>query len=211
MRMITIQSHEDQSTLYEGPFNSAKEALEMATKNNIDLSNANLKHLNLSNANLDDAQLQGADFTGSNLTGVNLSEAQLTGAAFTNTALFNTCLAYSDIRRCRFDHAAFGGTDIHGSDISGCTFSWSSCSTVNFRSARAMNSCQFIDNNNVTQILSQPPIVISGATQEPIILTNNLVRIKDQSLKLSKRKLYDLISELIKDTSDAKLNLKNEQ
>ncbi|MGB0719373.1 MAG: pentapeptide repeat-containing protein [Bdellovibrionales bacterium] len=173
MKAYTIHSRNTGKTLYQGIFKSFKSCLEQAVADNVTLIGADLRHRNLTNADLDGAKLPQVDFTGTNLTGANLSEAYLKNADVSQTALYNTCLAYSNLCDCDFTSASFGATDITGCILTGSRFSSLSFVTLNFSAAKAMDNCAFIDRNDVVHSMSQPPIVLTGLSDTPMIISDH--------------------------------------
>lgn len=183
MPIFQIKSYIDNTLLYEGKFQSLNACLEQAITDHTPLDNADLKNANLVNITLDDAELKGADFTGANLTGANLSEACLPGANFGGAALYNTCFAYSSLQHCNFENASFGGTDITGSDLSGSRFSSLSCFSLDFSDARSMAGCVFTTIRGIKSPMSQPPVVIRGLGNAPIILTDHHISHGHETLR----------------------------
>ena len=77
--------------------NILKDTLEVAVKNNADLSDAYLSNANLSNANLSNADLSDAYLSNANLFNANLSNADLSNADLSNANLFNADLSNANL------------------------------------------------------------------------------------------------------------------
>lgn len=176
MKQQEIRHKNSGEIIYAGQFNSFKECLETAVKDNIDLSYAALTHKNLSHANLDDARLDHADFSGSNLIGGNLSEASLNHADFTNCSLESACLAFSSLRHCNFTNARFGGTYIEGAIIDSAHFNGLSCLHLDFTDTQSMTGCLYKDEDGGVVSFSAPPILLHGLPKH-IALIGDMVRI----------------------------------
>ena len=176
MKHYQLQTINNSTILFEGTFLSFQDCLETAINQKINLDQINLSNQNLSNANLDNAIIPRADFTGANLTGANLSESYLRGAHFKNTTLYNTCLCYSNLSECSFKDSFFGATDIFGAILRKSHFSTLSCFTLNFSTARHMEECTFINPNGTISKMSQPPIVINGLINQPLIIMDNEIK-----------------------------------
>lgn len=182
MKHFQIKTGHNDTVLYEGKFQKFRHCIEQAVRENVALEGADLSNRNLSNITLDDANMPRADFSGSNLTGANLSEAKLRGASFKGTDLYNTCLAWSDLRGAHFEDASFGATDVTGADISHSIFSTLSCFSLDFAMTALMDGCIFTNPDGVIATMSNPPVVIRGATSNIIIFMDNCVKIDHEVL-----------------------------
>ena len=176
MRNFCIVSHKTADVLFDGRLESITDCLERAVAKKTNLADADLRNANLTNATLDDAILPGADFSGANLCGANLSESNLRGTNFDGAVLYNTCLAWSDLRECKFNNTSFGATDIAGCDISRSWFAGLSCFTLNFNQVHAMQKCLFSSPGESPCPMSRPPIVINGLGTLPVMIMDRHIQ-----------------------------------
>ncbi len=174
MPRLQIKNHRTGETLYEGSFDTAKDCIEQAASEGVNLDYADLHHTNLSNAALDDIVMRHARLDGSNLTGANLSEARLDGTSFTNTTMHGACLCESSLKGCNFEGASFGATDITGSILQNCSFSTLSAFTLNFINAKTVKDCRFEDNTKAICPFSKPPVILQGLALPVILLDRHL-------------------------------------
>ncbi len=180
MNNYTLKTYHENKTIFEGKYPSFIDCIEDAVNQNINLSYLNLKNKNLSNANLDGAHMPYADFKGANLIGCNLSECELQNSIFNDCTLYNTCFAYSDLINSAFLGAGFGATLIDGCNIQNCTFSTLSCFDLNFQLSRAMIGCRYIASNYKHHDMSEPPIILKGLLNTPIIILDKTIKIGGQ-------------------------------
>lgn len=176
MKLYQLRSTQNGKILFKGQFKSYKTCLEQAVRDKTPLPYIDLSYKNLTNANLDDAIMPHADFSHSNLSGANMSEAYINAANFTNASLYNTCFCDSAMTAGNFDGAFFGGTDIFGSLISRSQFSTLSAFSLDFKGARQMEDCIYINPNGRISAMSRPPIVISGLARKPIVIMDDTVK-----------------------------------
>lgn len=170
MPVITIKSITG-ADLYKGRFTDIRSALEAAVTAGTDLSGADLRHACLANAMLDGGVFVRARLDHANLTGANLSEADMRHATFAGASLQGACLCGSDLRHVDFIASQFSGTDIADADIRGAIFSGASAFTLNFRDARAMSGCLYMNEIQArTARFSRPPVAIAGFPTEIVIL-----------------------------------------
>ena len=177
MKPFQIKNCQNSIVLYEGKFLKFRHCVEQAVRDGVLLEYADFTNRNLANVTLDDADMPRADFSGCNLTGANLSEARLRGANFSSTDLYNTCLASSDLRGANFQDASFGATDVTGADISHSIFSTLSCFSLEFGMTALMDGCVFTNPDGVIATMSNPFVVIRGASSNIIIFMDNCVKI----------------------------------
>ena len=85
--------------------NTFKDTLEVAVKNNANLSKANLSNADLRYANLSNANLSNADLFNANLSKANLSNADLRYANLSNADLFNANLSNVDLSNANLSNA----------------------------------------------------------------------------------------------------------
>lgn len=175
MKEYIIKSIQTKAILFQGHYPSMQSCLEDAFSINANLAHADLRKLDLSNLNLDEAELKHIDFAGSNLTGANFSEAKLLHCNFQNSDLYNTCLAYGTLANCSFDGASFGATDITQSTFVSCLFSNLTCFTLNFKLAKRMIDCRFADAEGTIIPLTEPPIIVHGIFDMPLIFMDGRV------------------------------------
>jgi hypothetical protein len=105
--------------IFEGDFETFREAVEAAVRRgislkNADLSNANLSHTNLvcvdfSHADLSNAKLWNANLVGANLVGAKLSHAEPWGANLSNANLEDADLSHVDISHADLSDANLVG------------------------------------------------------------------------------------------------------
>ena len=79
-KMIQIRNWRTSEVIFEGDYQSIKDAVEAAVKQRVSLAWADLAGADLTDASLIRADLRGASLIGANLEGVNLTGANLTGA-----------------------------------------------------------------------------------------------------------------------------------
>tara|TARA_R110001592_G_scaffold20926_6_gene84602 strand:+ start:10150 stop:10761 length:612 start_codon:yes stop_codon:yes gene_type:complete len=182
MPHFSLKKHTDHSIIFEGNYASLKDCLEHAVERNISLSHVNLKNHNLTNANIDNADMPYADLSGTNLTGANLSEADISNALFHNCGLYNTCLSESNLKNSDFRGASFGATLINGANLRGCVFSTLSACDLDFQHAADMFFCQYITTEGDHYNMSNPPIVIKGLLNVPIIIFDDIIKIGSKTL-----------------------------
>ena len=180
MNNYTLKTHSENKNIFSGTYRSFIDCIEDAVKQNINMSHINLSHKNLSNANLDGAHMPFANFKGANLIGANLSECHLKNANFNDTSLYNTCFAYSELQNSQFLGASFGATLIEGCNAQNCTFSTLSCFDLDFHLTRAMDGCTYIDQNYKHHNMSEPPIILKGLLNTPIIVLDKTAKIGGQ-------------------------------
>ena len=94
---ITIKAQFGDKILFEGEYESVKQAIVKAVSDDADLSGANL-----SGAYLSDAYLRGADLRGADLRGADLSDADLSGADLSDAYLSDAYLRGADLRGVPF-------------------------------------------------------------------------------------------------------------
>jgi len=175
MSFIKIKSFTCNRTLYEGRFNSIKQALEQAAQDRINLDGTDLRHANLAGASLDDLRMKNARLNEANLTGANLSEADLRGCLFTNAELYNCCLCYSNMTRCSFEGARFGGTDITGTNLVYTRFSSLSAFELKFLASLDLTGALYKSANNILCRMSTTPLVLSGLEYPVQILDDHIL------------------------------------
>lgn len=180
MNNYTLKTYTENKPIFSGHYHSFIDCLEDAVKKNINLSHIDLRAQNLTNANLDGAHMPFADFKGANLIGCNLSECELQNSIFNDCVLYNTCFAYSEIKNSMFMGASFGATIIDGSNIQDCTFSTLSAFDLEFQTTRAMSGCRFIDPDFMHHDMSQPPVILKGIINTPIIILDKSIKIGGQ-------------------------------
>lgn len=180
MNTYTLYTHHDNRTLFSGKYNTFEDCLEDAIFQKTDLSYIDLKYKNLSNLNLDGAIMPYADLKGSNLIGANMSECYLDGTIFDDSSLYNTCFAYSQMPSCSFLGCQFGATMIEGCNIQDSKFSTSSCFDLDFYLTTAMSGCIYVDQNYRTHKMSEPPSVLKGFLNTPIIILDQSIKVGSQ-------------------------------
>ena len=161
MPLIQIRRHDNSTVLFEGKHKNAKECLEAAITEVINLNYADLRYANLQNATLDGAQLQNALMDCVNLSGANISECNLQNARFINAHLPDACFCESNLSSANFEGALFGLTDINAAIIDNVIFSTNSALKLNFRAANSMEVCQYKLQERITTF-SRPPLTMNG-------------------------------------------------
>lgn len=162
MNKIQLIKYGSKEVIFEGLFNTIKDCVEAAIRENICLNAVNLQGVNLSNAELDGGSFQMARFDNANLSGANLSDADLEEAVFNNAVLHNTCFCESNLRRVHFFGATFGSTDIVWANLAGACFDTLSALDLKFSEALSQQSSMFYDRTGMACTMSRPPIVIKG-------------------------------------------------
>lgn len=197
MENFQIKNIKTGQIIYEGRHTTFKHCVESAVDKKINLKNADLKNKNLQNLNIDTAQLSCAIFDGSNLNDANLSEGIFDNASFRNTTLIGACMAESNFNSCDFSGAHFGGNIIDFVCLNYSKFNTLSCFTLDFHSAKSVNGCTFEGIEGTQYDLSNPPIIINGLFNAPLILMNDKALIGHQD-----------VTEKLKSSIQAFLNLK---
>ena len=98
--------------------NTFKDTLELAVKNNADLSNADLSYANLSNADLRYADLSNADLSNANLSNAYLFDANLSNANLSNANLSNTNLSNANLSNADLSYANLSNANLSNADLS---------------------------------------------------------------------------------------------
>lgn len=169
MPRLQIKNYRTGETIFAGRFASAKECVEQACRDHVNLDYADLRHTNLGNAMLDDITMRHARLDYANLTGANLSEAQLSNTSFAYATLHAVCFCYSSLENCNFDNALFGATDITGCALQKSRFSALSAFSLNFRDSARMDNCVYRAAAGTMCPVSRPPLVLKGLSV-PVIL-----------------------------------------
>lgn len=107
--LIKIKCRWKDTVIFEGEFESIKQAIEKAVVEKINLRGANLSNANLRDANLRDANLSGANLSGANLSNANLSGTYLGGANLGGTYLGNANLGGTYLGGANLGGANLGG------------------------------------------------------------------------------------------------------
>ncbi len=98
---------------------SVKELVELALKDNVNLSGANLSGADLSGAYLSGANLSGADLSGAYLSGADLSGADLSGAYLSGANLSGANLSGADLSGADLSGAYLFAANLSGAYLSG--------------------------------------------------------------------------------------------
>ena len=114
---IEIKNRFDLSVIFECEAESIKLAVELAIKQNADLSGANLSGANLSGANLYGANLSGANLSVADLSGANLSVADLSGANLSVANLSGAALSGANLSGANLSGAELSRADLYGDKI----------------------------------------------------------------------------------------------
>ena len=114
--MIQILNWKTNEVIFEGEYQSIKDAVEAAVKQGVSLAWADLEDANLEGANLEGANLYGADLTGANLRCANLTGANLTGANLTGANLTGAKLKWADLTDANLTDAIVTGTILEKKD-----------------------------------------------------------------------------------------------
>ncbi len=196
MRFIQIKHHHTDKVLFEGQFESLKEAVEQAAQDNVSLDYADLQHSSFLNANLDNVRMRHSRLKGSNFMGANLSESDLEGSDFSDASLQNACFCFSSLQDSNFSGSSFGATDIAGCDISRSLFSTVSAFHLNFTDTEVMKGCHYEDASGIKCPVSRPPVLVHGLSYPLVFM--------DRHIKLgSFLKTYDEWQVCMNDNSSA--------
>ncbi|MGN7438760.1 MAG: pentapeptide repeat-containing protein [Alcanivorax sp.] len=199
MNKYEIKHTITKKTLFEGTYTSFKSCIEDAVKQGVELCYADLRHQNMASVNLDGATLTNVTFTGSNLMGANLSEANLDQSTFHNCDMHNACLSFSNLNSCDFRGTLFGGTLVNDTTMKNAEFSTLSCFDLDFFSVLTMEGCTFVWETEECFDMSQPPIVIKGLLNTPVIIMDHHIKVGSHTL--SKAHLPQLVNTLTLYTS----------
>lgn len=178
MPLIQIKRYDNNTLIYEGHHETAKQCIEQAITENITLSHADLRYANLQGANLDGAAMPHAQLDHVNLSGANISECDLSHASLKAAHLPDSCLCESDLTHCRFDGASFGATDITAAILDYAAFSTPSALSLDFQGARSMIDCTYMINERPIPF-TRPPLNINGMDW-PIALLDHHMLIGNQ-------------------------------
>jgi len=110
--MIEIKNRFTGGIIHSGDFQSVKECLLDAIKNDANLRGANLRGADLRYANLEDANLRGADLRYANLEDANLLGANLLDADLGGANLGGANLRYANLRGADLRYANLGDADL---------------------------------------------------------------------------------------------------
>lgn len=97
--------------LFEVHTDSVKHCVELAVKEEVNLTNADLSHLKLAGANLTYAKLANANLSKTFLAGADLRHANLTNAILNGTILNGTSLVGANLTNADLTNADFVGAD----------------------------------------------------------------------------------------------------
>ncbi len=110
-----------------------KDAVEIAVKEKVslsnanlssaDLRNANLRNANLSSANLSNANLSSADLRNADLRNANLSNSDLSNANLRNANLSSADLRNANLRNANLSNSDLSKSDLRNSDLSNANLS----------------------------------------------------------------------------------------
>lgn len=115
---IVIRSWSTHAVLFEGCFDTIKQALECAVDQGCNLSHALIEDADLAAVNLDGADMPHARFMRCDLSGANMSEANFIKARFEG---------------CMLDHTCFKQSSLVGAQIWSCTASHADVELVDAR------------------------------------------------------------------------------
>jgi hypothetical protein len=157
---IQIRKRWDLSIIFECEADSMKLAVELAIKNNANLSSANLSSADLSSANLSSADLSSADLRWANLSSANLSSANLSSA---NLRWAN--LSSADLRWANLSSANLSSADLSSADLSSADLSSANLSSADLSSADLRWAEQVFIRDDIWAVLSCAPSEVSGLRQ----------------------------------------------
>lgn len=163
--MIQIKTHDCNSVLFEGEYDSLAACVEAAVKEGVTLHGVNLSG----------AKLNGANLNGADLRGANLHYADLDGA--------NLC--YADLRHADLCHASLASANLNGANFSTADLRHADLSSANLCRTR-LNGAN-LDNvdlgscaGNRVEIHS---IFVSGVY--PVTYTSEVMQIGCERYKIS--------------------------
>lgn len=182
MNNYKIKQTKNGATLYEGVFSSFQACLEQAVIENTNLKGADLRRKNLSAYNLDSAQLSEADFSFSNLNMANLSEGDFAGANFFGASMIGACLAESNFTNANFLSVNFGGNILTRANFDHCLFSTLSSFQLPFADTISMQGCCFYFEDELLFSNSKPPVVVTGLTLDPIIISESSIHLGHRNI-----------------------------
>ena len=128
--MIEIKNRFTGGIIHSGDFQSVKECLLDAIKNDANLRGANLRGADLRYANLEDANLRGAD-----LRYANLEDANLLGANLLDADLGDADLRYADLLGANLRYADLGDADLGGANLGGANLRYANLRGADLRYA----------------------------------------------------------------------------
>jgi hypothetical protein len=126
MKKIQIKHRWTEAVLFEGEFETLKDAVAAAIANRAYLNGAYLSGADLRRADLSGADLSGADLNGAYLNGAYLNGAYLNGAD----------LRRADLRRADLSGAILNGAYLRRADLSGAYLRRADLSGADLRGAR---------------------------------------------------------------------------
>lgn len=174
MTYFLLKKVGSQCNLFAGEYDSIKDCIEDAVRNEINLDYVDLRGVNLMNADLDEGMFNHARFDHANLTGANLSGTKLNGACFRNATLYNTCFCEAQLSGAQFFGASFGATDIDWADISKTCFDTLLALDLQFSDALLMQSALYYDRTGTICNLSHPPVVIKGLQNVVVLFDDHM-------------------------------------
>ena len=114
---IQIKSIFSPHVIFEGNYNSLKEAVVAAIKQNVSLRGADLREANLRGADLRGADLRRAGLREADLWGADLRGADLRGANLWRAHLQDADLRGADLRGADLRETNLWGADLRGADL----------------------------------------------------------------------------------------------
>ena len=115
--------------------NTVKDTLEVAVKNNVNLSNADLRDANLSNADLSNAILRYA-----NLSNADLSNAILRYANLLNADLYNANLSNANLSNVHLSSADLSSANLSNADLSNAILRYANLLNADLSKANLSNA-----------------------------------------------------------------------
>ena len=109
---MQIKNRFSPHVIFEGDYNSVRDAVEAAIKQNVSLQYADLRGADLRGADLRGAELQYADLCGADLRGADLRNAELA-----HVSLRGADLRGADLRGAELWYADLRGADLSGADL----------------------------------------------------------------------------------------------
>lgn len=156
-------------------FNTARDCIEAALNQGIDLSYVDLSNQDLRDINLDDAIIRHGNFRGADLRGANMSEGIFDHCDFSNAFMQGACLNLSSFQSCGFVYTRFGDTDCAGTNFRRSIFGGLSSFSLKFFEAERLSDVSYFHEDERLYAMTNPPVVIQGLKHSTIILDTHFL------------------------------------
>lgn len=161
--------------LFEGRFNTVRQALEQAVNDNVVLSSVDLRQANLVGAELDNARLSQACLWGASLRKANITGVQLREIDCRNVDMTDCCLSESDCYGADFSGSYFSCTIFRETNLESAQFSCPSLFGQNLTEVESLKNAIYKHKGEVCCDLSCVPITISGLSKRVVLMKEQIL------------------------------------